>query len=122
MRDTKRCPKCEQVKDIDLFYIQDKSTNKVSSYCKDCTKQCAKQRKVSTRAEILTYYGNQCVKCGYNKCSAALEFHHKDANQKDPNYDKFRQLSFNDKLKSELDKCDLLCANCHREAHHLTSD
>ena len=121
MKNTKKCPRCNEAKSTDLFYIQNKTSGKLGSWCKSCTKDFAKQRKIRIRTDILNHYGNQCIKCGYNKCLGALEFHHKDSTQKDPNYDKFRQLTFNNKLKAELDKCDLLCANCHREAHHLTS-
>jgi len=49
-------------------------------------------------------------------CNKTLEFHHLDPNEKDYSYLK---TSFTDTLNSELDKCVLLCANCHREEHHL---
>lgn len=54
--------------------------------------------------------------CGYNKCLAALEFHH-------PNSDKDFGLSQKgitrswEKVKLELDKCELVCCNCHKEIH-----
>ena len=56
---------------------------------------------------------------GYNKSIAALEFHHINPIEKDKDYFNMRGgLSPN--LKTELDKCVLLCANCHREIHHLS--
>lgn len=55
--------------------------------------------------------------CGYSKCMAALEFHHRDSSKKS-----FSISSYNggwtDLLISELDGCDLLCSNCHREIHY----
>lgn len=57
-----------------------------------------------------------CQICGYNKCMRALEFHHKDPTQKD--FGISRQLNRNiDDLKAEVDKCILLCSNCHAEEH-----
>lgn len=59
--------------------------------------------------------GNKCVKCGYNKCSAALEFHHLDPKIKDFTIGQtFRSF---DKLLEEAKKCAILCANCHAEEH-----
>lgn len=55
--------------------------------------------------------------CGYNRCWAALDFHHKDQSQKEfvisGNYTRSWEV-----LKKELDKCDLICSNCHREIHN----
>ncbi len=55
-----------------------------------------------------------CERCGYNKCIGALEFHHLDPTIKDELV--CRSRSF-EKAKKEMDKCVLLCSNCHREEH-----
>lgn len=57
---------------------------------------------------------------GYNKYIGALEFHHKDPNSKDFNISQCRSHKFSQKIKDELDKCSLLCSNCHREEHSKT--
>ena len=59
---------------------------------------------------------NGCAICGYNKCSAALEFHHVNSRNKkfQIQANRIGQQSFAD----ELSKCVLLCSNCHREIHH----
>ena len=62
------------------------------------------------------YLGGKCIKCGYNKCIWALDFHHRDPNEKEFAIGKYFSRSWNN-LKRELNKCDLLCANCHRETH-----
>jgi len=61
----------------------------------------------------IEYKGGKCVACGYSKCSAALDFHHINPEEKEG----LRQDWCFEKNKSELDKCVLLCANCHRELH-----
>lgn len=67
------------------------------------------------KIELVNYKGGKCEKCGYNKCFEALEFHHKDPKQKDFNISS-NSYSFK-KMKEEVDKCNLLCSNCHREEH-----
>jgi hypothetical protein len=59
-----------------------------------------------------------CQVCGYNKCTGALEFHHLDRNQKDLGIAKAIRMWGTEKLTEEINKCILLCANCHREAHY----
>lgn len=67
------------------------------------------------KRRLIEYKGGKCLICGYNKCQDALEFHHLDPSQKDYNISGGTK-SFNT-LKSEVDKCILVCANCHREIH-----
>lgn len=71
--------------------------------------------RVRTRKKLVEYKGGECVKCGYNKCISALHFHHKDASEKDFTISG-KSWSF-EKLKKEVDKCVLLCSNCHTELH-----
>ena len=56
--------------------------------------------------------------CGYDKYIGALEFHHLDPSRKDVQISAIRARTFNDKIKKELDKCQMLCCNCHRELHY----
>jgi len=63
------------------------------------------------------YKGGKCAICGYDRCLEALEFHHLDSEGKDFGIsDKGYTRSWK-KVKEELDKCVMLCANCHREVH-----
>lgn len=55
--------------------------------------------------------------CGYNRYPGALEFHHRDPKEKDFTISSRAHLTFDERVKQELDKCDLLCSNCHRERH-----
>lgn len=114
-KSNKYCPKCDTNKSIQEFY----SSSKASSYCKSCIVITNKERQRKTKEDAVNYKGGKCSKCGYNKCLGALEFHHIDPSTKDKDY--FSQRGgLTDTLKLELDKCVLLCANCHREEHHLS--
>jgi predicted nucleic acid-binding Zn ribbon protein len=68
---------------------------------------------------MIEYKGGKCERCGYNKNMAALEFHHVNPEEKEFPLDARRLSNTHiDRLKKEVDKCMLLCANCHREIHH----
>ena len=71
-----------------------------------------RRRKIKTLA--VQYKGGRCQVCGYNKCQAALELHHIKGRKEFGITDKGYTRSWN-KVKEELDKCILVCANCHRE-------
>ena len=78
------------------------------------------RRKVKQWA--LEYKGNACSRCGYNKCSAALDFHHINMDEKEFNLSA-RDLKLHwPSIQKELDKCELLCANCHREIHNAKEE
>jgi len=76
-------------------------------------KQC-KQRYLDYKQKLLKFKKNGCMVCGYNKCSRALEFHHLDPSKKEHTIANIRSK---DTLTTELDKCVLLCSNCHQEVH-----
>lgn len=65
--------------------------------------------------KLIEYKGGECVICGYNKCSRSMDFHHLDPNKKDFGISgSTKSIS---KLKKEVDKCILVCKNCHGEIH-----
>lgn len=68
----------------------------------------------------ISYLGGCCSKCGLTFHPAVYEFHHKKPEEKDRDPSKMLQLSL-ERLTAELDKCILLCANCHRLEHHKDS-
>ena len=64
---------------------------------------------------LIQLLGGKCSVCGYDKCIAALEFHHRDPQTKLFSLGKDRMLKRWEIVLEEAQKCDLLCANCHRE-------
>jgi predicted HNH restriction endonuclease len=80
-------------------------------------KAAVDRRRKQIRQLAIEYKGGECSICSYNKCLKALEFHHLDSSKKDfgisaKGYTRSWMI-----IKKELDKCILLCANCHREVH-----
>ena len=80
-------------------------------------KSCTNKRRKEFKTKCIEYKGECCQKCGYNKEITALEFHHKNQQDKENLVSKMATKSW-EKAKKEMDKCNLLCANCHREEHY----
>lgn len=80
-------------------------------------KKAVANRRRKLRAKAIEYGGGKCHICGYDTCTRALSFHHKDPSQKDFGLSARGLTRSWDKIKVELDKCILLCANCHMEVH-----
>ena len=65
---------------------------------------------------------NKCLKCGYagkDENFASLDFHHRLAEDKDFSLGNAYKLitKYRDKVIRELEKCDVLCSNCHAKEH-----
>lgn len=70
------------------------------------------------KKELVKIKGEKCSICGYNKSYAALTFHHRDPSVKEIRLD-IRGLSNRkwSRILEEVEKCDLVCFNCHMEIH-----
>ena len=80
-----------------------------------------KKRHGDAKLKAVEYKGGCCQICGYNKCIAALDFHHTDPSTKKLTLSHLYKHSW-DKVKEEIDKCLLVCANCHREIHSSVTE
>jgi 5-methylcytosine-specific restriction endonuclease McrA len=80
-------------------------------------KQAVDKRRKKLKTMALEYKGGKCEVCGYAKYPGAMEFHHRDPQSKDFGIGFKGYTRSWDKVKAELDKCVLLCSNCHHEIH-----
>jgi len=115
------CPKCKIEKPTNSFYMRPDRMGKSQSYCKQCNHQNVLDRQREFKQKCLDYKGLSCSKCGYDKCIAALEFHHLNPEEKEFVPSHYRHTSWKKNeitIKKELDKCVVLCSNCHREKHY----
>lgn len=93
---------------------------------KDCKNQnhgnsypAQKRRSLRRKIMIVNMMGGKCSRCGYKKNLAVLTLHHTDPSFKERSLDA-RSLA-NGNMKSvmkEVEKCELLCQNCHTEHHN----
>lgn len=108
------CKTCGE-ENPDKFYRR--KNNTISrKQCSKCWNRRTIERTRKNKLEAIEYKGGKCQVCGYKKCPAALAFHHRNPDEKDFNWKSLRNMAIS-KLKRELDKCDLVCHNCHSEIH-----
>lgn len=115
----KICSHCKKEKNTEKDFFTRKSRSKQTrtpiSWCKKCIKEQTRYRQRQLKVQAIQYLGGKCIDCGYSGHPAAFDFHHRDPSQKDMKFGmSCRSL---DRIKSELDKCDILCAICHRIRH-----
>ena len=85
--------------------------------CTKCRMDAVSRKRKKLKKDLVEYKGGKCESCGYNKCVAAMDFHHKNPEEKDFALSSKGSTHSWKKLTEEADKCSLLCANCHRELH-----
>lgn len=101
-------------KQKDLLEVYDNSILRRYSMNKNSEKVI--RYRIRLKQRLIEYKGGKCSRCGYNKdCPPAYDFHHRNPKEKD------FQISGSciglEKMKKEVDKCDLVCRNCHAEIH-----
>lgn len=132
----KKCSKCKLDLDIEMFNkkgIRKDGTIRYQDFCRECNKIASREwyRKAENKQRIIkkvTGYKKEnriqfniykstlsCVQCGESHPSC-LDFHHRDPTQKDFMLSDIRSRSLKS-IQKEINKCDVLCANCHRKLH-----
>jgi|SRR3989339_2055676 len=98
---------------------------KFKDYQDRCIARCGscntKIRRFRAKAAAIKYLGGKCQKCTWRGNQAAMQFHHKDQNEKDFIIGNVANKSW-DSIKKEMQKCILLCANCHMVEHSTKND
>lgn len=93
-------------------------------YCFECSPQGTSNSVTILRRRAkeigVEKLGGKCIKCGIDK-KYLLDFHHRNPAEKEGELSDFSKGYNLEKFFTELDKCDLLCANCHREFHYLNT-
>jgi transposase len=83
--------------------------------CLKCRSDAVSRRRRKVKQTLVEEAGGACQLCGYARCIAALEFHHREPQEKSfalSHRGVARSLA---RARAEAAKCVLLCANCHAE-------
>ena len=115
----KKCSTCKEIKPLNDFYSCSIQTAGKMSQCKPCMYIVNKARGDRKRANLDAFKKAQgCMVCGYNEDGSKLHFHHRD-----PSTKLFRIGNYvtvgPQKLQEEIDKCDILCVQCHTAHHNI---
>jgi hypothetical protein len=117
----KICKYCNSEKPDDSFEICRVVSGKIYRRlkCKDCKRIVRTTRRKNTRKWLDEYKKElTCERCGFADFRA-LEFHHNENNKKDFNVaDMIRSGSSIQTIMREIDKCKVLCSNCHQIEHY----
>lgn len=127
----KTCLICQTPKPLSDFHKRSASSDGHQAVCKSCA--CARKRehyednKVAHRAsvkarqmELNAFIDEQknhpCMDCGESYPPYVMDFDHRPDEIKLFGISKARNKGFSlEKIQVEIDKCDLICSNCHRE-------
>lgn len=128
----KICYNCKQEKELSEFSLDKRSKDKLQGICKICQKEYRKKhylenkedylertkkaRKKRNEERELYKSSKSCKICGETRWWV-LDFHHRDPSKKEFNIGQISSRSMH-KMKKEMEKCDILCSNCHRDYHH----
>ena len=115
----KYCRRCKAWKSLPAFSKAPSMRDGRSTYCTSCQGKESSHRRDAWYALLGRL---SCQVCGYDRCRAALDFHHHDPQEKSFNVSNWLGGHvINEKnqkiLSVELNKCDILCSRCHRELH-----
>jgi hypothetical protein len=100
-----------------LCFKKIKNNKNNRSRCSSCNTRIRRYR---TKFAAVQYKGGKCECCGWSGPISAFEFHHND-NNKEFGIGTAANKSWN-VVKKEIDKCILLCSNCHRIEHSKHDD
>jgi len=120
------CYACKSHLPKSSFTKDSRRWNGLSQTCKSCAlihakKYYQKTQKKYTERKIraVMYLGNRCVSCKTaNLPICCFTFHHRNPEEKDSDMGDFLIRKDWEAMRKELDKCDLLCFNCHQIIHH----
>ena len=129
----KKCSRCHEDKSIDCFNKEKTSKDGYSVYCKECRKNIRHQSYLKNKNSIISkqlekrrksqdwvrQFKTKCEQCGETH-PATLDFHHlQDKDHGIANLTNRNNLTtkIKDLIKIEIQKCIVLCSNCHRKIH-----
>lgn len=131
----KTCTKCKELKSIEEFAINRTKADGRSPSCKECKRSYNKdyyknnydaervrlKKRQEDQWQILDNFfrrlKTKCSRCDESRY-AALDFHHKDPSTKEITVAEAFRRNWNiERVKKEIEKCEILCANCHRVEH-----
>ena len=109
------CSCCNKEKSAEEFYSR-KDRNGKQYYCKVCYNKYQTERWIARKLKAIEIMGGQCSICGYDKNYGALHLHHREPGEKEYGWPQVCKMAW-EKILAEINKCILVCANCHAEIH-----
>jgi len=136
--EVKGCGKCMSWLPLGSFSKDSSSKTGYCYWCKDCSSKVTRshykrwkededwvdsKRKKGrdlareSKSRAVDYMGNKCHDCGVSYPDFVYDFHHLSGDTKVDNPSAILKRNW-EAAKEELDKCIMVCANCHRKRHY----
>ena len=113
----RKCIVCEKIQNIHSFQVDKRGRNGVKRYCKNCKNSKDREYRFHCKQDFVKLLGGKCSHCNFDAYQSSLQFHHVHPKQKLFDISTKIKPSELKLVTAELDKCALLCANCHRAYH-----
>lgn len=129
----RKCSKCEKV--LPLTEFGKRRDSNLQSYCKRCNRSYQRRHYLRNKKKYIENKNkykeigkeymqkvkatSRCEFCGESHI-AVLDFHHKDHTTKSFSLSGCYGKSIAT-VQAEIDKCIVLCSNCHRKLHYSQS-
>lgn len=125
----KFCNKCKNNLPLAEFGANKTKSDGLQVHCLACNRAYNKrhykknrrqylERNLKTKKRIRDYVrkakDKECADCGEKYHYCQMDFDHLDSNTKIENLSSLHKFGSIEKVKQEIEKCDLVCANCHR--------
>jgi len=132
----KKCNKCGEEKDLTHYSPNKTCKDGHVGTCKPCANErvskwykdnrarrqlAANKRNQERKSLVVAHFGDRCEDCHNSFENCVYEFHHLDPSKKDVNPSEAMTRSMS-RMWEELDKCVMLCANCHRLRHFANGE
>ena len=129
----KHCPKCGTAKPLGDFPLSSRRKDGRKGYCCECYRTCSRERarrnsatekhlREKLKLQMNARFGGKCARCGYSEFPSSLQFHHVSGEKDMTVGELVLRMSHGfadwETIDGELDKCALLCANCHHGLHY----
>lgn len=117
--ESKTCTKCGRGKPLSHFWKQSKTKDGLNTWCKSCIVEGMKNAARKRKKELVDLFGGECYRCGGKFHQAVFDLHHINPKEKEGALGKLLQSYSIDhpKVLMEMEKCVMLCSNCHRVVH-----
>ena len=113
-----KCSSCKKVKPLDGFEKENNCRSGTRRKCKNCWYLRKREKWKLLKSQYVNILGRKCQNCGYNQCLSPLQFHHVVSESKEHTLSKIILIeSRKQDVLAEIDKCCILCSNCHDAFH-----
>jgi len=111
------CKVCNETKEPEMFPVASVKKSGRAGECRTCKSVRIKKMRAEREIALWNMFDGKCGNCGLtHETPSFFDFHHTDPSTKTREIKQIICSSW-DTLTKELEKCVMLCPNCHRETH-----